>query len=59
MGLSLDLFGVILVSLGAILATLWPSLDSLRLLLGCLGSLLVYVVDPDLFRNWFFSKTFV
>ena len=40
LGLSLDLFGVILVSLGAILATLWPSLGSLRLLLGCLGSLL-------------------
>ena len=36
MGLSLDLFGAILV-------TLWPSLGSLRLLLGCLGSLLVYL----------------
>ena len=43
LGLSLDLFGGILVSLGAILATLWPSLGYLRLYLGCLGSLLVYL----------------
>ena len=43
LGLSLDLFGGILVSLGAILATLWPSLGYLRLYLGCLGSLLMYL----------------
>ena len=36
LGLCLDLFGGILVSLGAILATLWPSLGYLRLYLGCL-----------------------
>ena len=43
LGLFLDLFGGILVSLGAILATLWPSLGYLRLYLGCLGSLLMYL----------------
>ena len=43
LGLFLDLFGGILVSLGAILATLWPSLGYLRLYLGCLGFLLMYL----------------
>ena len=59
LGVSLHLFRVILVSLGAILATLWPSLGSLRLLLGCLGFLLVYLVDPDLFRTWVLFEIFV
>ena len=43
LGLFLDLFGGILVLLGAILATLWPSLGYLRLYLGCLGFLLMYL----------------
>ena len=43
LGLFLDLFGGILVSLGAILATLWPSLGYLRLYLGRLGFLLMYL----------------
>ena len=47
LGLSLDLFGVILVSLGAILATLWPSLGSLRLL-GLAWSLYCHVCSLGL-----------